>query len=104
MSVASALISNNKKRVGKTLKTSSNEGSLVKLNCFRTGKEEAIGIGDEIEKARNNISLNEITILVRAIFQTREFEERFLKIGLPYRIIEELSFMKEQKLKIVYLI
>ncbi len=99
LSVASALISNNKKRVGKTLKTSSNEGSLVKLNCFRTGKEEAIGIGDEIEKARNNISLNEITILVRAIFQTREFEERFLKIGLPYRIIGGIKFYERAEIK-----
>ncbi len=99
MSVASALISNNKKRVGKTLKTSSNEGSLVKLNCFRTGKEEAIGIGDEIEKARKNISLNEITILVRAIFQTREFEERFLKIGLPYRIIGGIKFYERAEIK-----
>ena len=99
LSVASALISNNKKRVGKTLKTSSNEGSLVKLNCFRTGKEEAIGIGDEIEKARKNISLNEITILVRAIFQTREFEERFLKIGLPYRIIGGIKFYERAEIK-----
>ena len=59
----------------------------------------AIGIGDEIEKARNNISLNEITILVRAIFQTREFEERFLKIGLPYRIIGGIKFYERAEIK-----
>ena len=80
LSVASELISNNKKRVGKTLKTNLDEGDLIKLNCYRNGKEEAISLSDEIEKnLRKSFSLNNITILVRAIFQTREFEERFLK-------------------------
>ena len=46
---------------------------------------------------KKNFSLNSISILVRAIFQTREFEERFLKIGLPYRIIGGTNFMKEQR-------
>ena len=79
MSVASELISHNK--VGKTLRTNLNDGDLIKLNCFRNGKEEAIGLSDEIEKnLKKNYSLNNITILVRAIFQTREFEERFLKL------------------------
>ena len=61
--------------------------NLVILNCFKNVKDEAIGISDEIEKIKNKISYNNIAILVRAIFQTREFEERFLKIGIPYRII-----------------
>ena len=61
------------------------EGDLVKLNCFRNGKDEAIGVADEIEKKlKKKYSLNNISILVRAIFQTREFEERFLKICLLY--------------------
>ena len=46
LSVASELISNNKNRVGKTLKTNSTEGELVKLSCFRNGKEEAVGLSD----------------------------------------------------------
>ena len=50
LSVASDLISNNQNRVGKTLKTTMEEGDLVRLNCFKNGKDEAIGISDEIEK------------------------------------------------------
>jgi DNA helicase-2/ATP-dependent DNA helicase PcrA len=50
LSVASNLISNNQNRVGKTLTTTMEEGDLVKLNCFKNGKDEAIGISDEIEK------------------------------------------------------
>ena len=100
LSVASELISHNKKRVGKTLRTNSDDGDLIKLNCFRNGKEEAIGLSDEIEKnLKKNYSLNNITILVRAIFQTREFEERFLKIGLPYRIIGGTKFYERSEIK-----
>ena len=100
LSVASELISNNKKRVGKTLKTNSDDGDLIKLSCYRNGKEEAIGLSDEIEKnLKKNYSLNNITILVRAIFQTREFEERFLKIGLPYRIIGGTKFYERAEIK-----
>jgi DNA helicase-2/ATP-dependent DNA helicase PcrA len=50
LSVASNLIANNQNRVGKTLKTSMEEGELIKLNCFKNGKDEAIGVSDEIEK------------------------------------------------------
>ena len=100
LSVASELISNNKKRVGKTLRTNSNEGDLIKLNCFKNGKDEAIGLSDEIENnLKKNYSLNNIAILVRAIFQTREFEERFLKIGLPYRIIGGTKFYERAEIK-----
>ena len=99
LSVASNLISNNQNRVGKTLVTEMEDGELIKLNCFKNGKEEAIGISDEIEKIKKEYSLNEIAILVRAIFQTREFEERFLKIGLPYRIIGGTKFYERAEIK-----
>tara|TARA_B100000989_G_scaffold4668_1_gene3244 strand:+ start:695 stop:2731 length:2037 start_codon:yes stop_codon:yes gene_type:complete len=99
LSVASKLISNNQNRVGKTLKSSMSEGDLIKLNCFKNGKDEAIGISDEIEKFKKRFSLNNIAILVRAIFQTREFEERFLKIGLPYRIIGGIKFYERAEIK-----
>ena len=99
LSVASSLISNNQNRVGKTLKTETEDGDLVKLNCFKNGKDEAIGVSDEIEKIKKNYSLNNIVILVRAIFQTREFEERFLKIGLPYRIIGGTKFYERAEIK-----
>ena len=100
LSVASGLISNNQNRVGKTLKSNSEDGELIRLNCFRNGKEEAIGLSDEVEKnLKNKFSLNNIAILVRAIFQTREFEERFLKIGLPYRIIGGIKFYDRAEIK-----
>jgi len=100
LSVASNLISNNQNRVGKTLISNMEEGDLVKLNCFKNGKDEAIGISDEIEKKLSKkYSLNEISILVRAIFQTREFEERFLKIGMPYRILGGTKFYERTEIK-----
>ncbi len=99
LSVASKLIANNINRVGKTLKTSMQDGDLLKLNCYKNGKDEAIGVSDEIEKIKNQYSLNEIAILVRAIFQTREFEERFLKIGLPYRILGGTKFYERAEIK-----
>ncbi|MDA8537985.1 UvrD-helicase domain-containing protein [Candidatus Pelagibacter bacterium] len=100
LSIASSLIANNQNRVGKTLKTTMEEGDLVKLNCFKNGKDEAIGISDEIEKKlKKKYSFNNIAILVRAIFQTREFEERFLKIGLPYRILGGTKFYERAEIK-----
>ncbi len=99
LSVASNLIANNQNRVGKTLNTTLEEGELVKLNCFKNGKDEATGISDEIERIKNDFKLNNITILVRAIFQTREFEERFLKIGLPYRILGGTKFYERAEIK-----
>jgi DNA helicase-2/ATP-dependent DNA helicase PcrA len=100
LSVASNLIANNQNRVGKTLVSEMEEGDLVKLNCFKNGKDEAIGISDEIEKRlKKKYSFNEMAILVRAIFQTREFEERFLKIGMPYRILGGTKFYERAEIK-----
>ena len=99
LSVASKLIANNQNRVGKILKTSLEEGDLINLNCYKNGKDEAIGVSDEIEKIKKKYSLNNVAILVRAIFQTREFEERFLKIGLPYRILGGTKFYERAEIK-----
>ena len=100
LSVASHLIAKNQKRVGKTLITTMEDGELVQLNCFKNGKDEAIGISDEIEKKiKKNYSFNNVAILVRAIFQTREFEERFLKIGMPYRILGGTKFYERAEIK-----
>ena len=99
LSVASHLISNNQSRIGKKLYTNEKDGELVSLSCYRNGKDEAIGVGDQIEKLKKKFSLNNISILVRAIFQTREFEERFLKIGLPYRIIGGTKFYERAEIK-----
>ena len=100
LSVASELISNNQNRVGKTLESTKELGEPVKLNCFKSGKDEAVGISDEVEQnLKKKYSLNNIAILVRAIFQTREFEERFLKIGMPYRIIGGTKFYERAEIK-----
>ena len=99
LSVASNLIENNQNRVGKTLNTTMEEGDLIKLNCFKNGKDEAIGLSDEIEKLKRKYTYNNIAILVRAIFQTREFEERFLKAGIPYRIIGGTKFYERAEIK-----
>ena len=100
LSVASNLITNNQNRVGKTLITTMEEGDLVQLNCFKNGKDEAIGVSDEIEKKiSKKFSYNNVAILVRAIFQTREFEERFLKIGMPYRILGGTKFYERAEIK-----
>ena len=99
LGVASKLIENNQNRVGKTLYTNQEEGELVTLDCFRNVKDEAIDISSSIEKFKKKNSLNEIAILVRAIFQTREFEERFLKVGIPYRIIGGIKFYERAEIK-----
>tara|TARA_B100001057_G_scaffold469085_1_gene529044 strand:- start:3 stop:2039 length:2037 start_codon:yes stop_codon:yes gene_type:complete len=99
LTVASSLISNNQNRVGKTLKSTMEAGDLIQLNCFKNGKDEAIGVSDEVEKIKKDFSLNNMAILVRAIFQTREFEERFLKIGLPYRILGGIKFYERAEIK-----
>ena len=100
LNVASELISKNENRLGKELISNQNQGELVNLNCFKNGKDEAISVSKIIE---NQISkkhrLNNVAILVRAIYQTREFEERFLKIGLPYRIIGGVKFYERAEIK-----
>ena len=100
LDTASGLISNNNSRVGKKLWSSGTTGELVKLNCYSNGKEEAEGVSDIIEnKIRTKYSLNNVSILVRAIYQTREFEERFLKIGLGYRVLGGIRFYERAEIK-----
>ena len=100
LETASNLISNNSNRVGKKLWSSATQGELVKLNCYRTGKDEAQGISDIIEKKiKNKYSLNDTAILVRAIYQTREFEERFLQVGIGYRVLGGIKFYERAEIK-----
>ena len=100
LSAASELISKNQGRVGKNLWTKGEEGEFVKLNCYKNGKDEAINISDIIEKKlKKKFSYNNTAILVRAIFQTREFEERFLKIGVGYRIVGGTKFYERSEIK-----
>ena len=100
LEAASSLISYNNDRVGKKLWSDSNEGELVKLNCFNSGKDEAEGVSDIIEtKLKKKYSLNNVSILVRAIYQTREFEERFLKVGIAYRVLGGIRFYERAEIK-----
>ena len=100
LNVASELISNNENRMGKTLNSNQSQGELINLNCFKNGKDEATGISKILEnKISKKYKLNDVAILVRAIFQTREFEERFLKIGLPYRILGGVKFYERAEIK-----
>ena len=100
LETASGLISNNNSRVGKKLWSSAGDGELVKLNCYSNGKEEAQGISDIIENViKGKYSLNNVSILVRAIYQTREFEERFLKIGIGYRVLGGIRFYERAEIK-----
>ena len=100
LSAASGLIGNNSDRLGKKLWTESADGELVKLNCYKNGRDEATGISNIIEKKlKIKYKLNNISILVRAIFQTREFEERFLKIGMGYRVIGGTKFYERAEIK-----
>ena len=100
LNVASELISNNENRMGKTLNSNQSQGDLISLNCFKNGKDEATGISKILEnEISKKYKLNDVAILVRAIFQTREFEERFLKIGLPYRILGGVKFYERAEIK-----
>jgi DNA helicase-2/ATP-dependent DNA helicase PcrA len=100
LSTASELISKNQGRLGKHLWTDGEKGEFVKINCYKNSKDEAINVSDVIEKKlKKKFSYNNIAILVRAIFQTREFEERFLKIGLGYRIVGGTKFYERAEIK-----
>ena len=99
LNTASFLIENNKNRVGKKIYTDGEKGDLINLSCYKSGKDEAINVGDKIESLKNDFGFNNMAILVRAIFQTREFEERFLKIGIPYRIIGGIKFYERAEIK-----
>ena len=100
LAAASGLIAQNEGRLGKTLWTDMAEGEKVKLTAAWDGEEEARKIGEEIENLqRKGVSLNDIAILVRAGFQTREFEERFITLGLRYRVIGGPRFYERQEIR-----
>ena len=100
LAAASGLIAQNEGRLGKTLWTDVAEGEKVKLTAAWDGEEEARKIGEEIEAfQRKSVSLNDIAILVRAGFQTREFEERFITLGLRYRVIGGPRFYERQEIR-----
>jgi DNA helicase-2/ATP-dependent DNA helicase PcrA len=100
LGAASGLIANNQGRLGKTLWTDDNEGEKVRIRGVWDGAEEARLVGDEIEALHaKDHSLDEMAILVRAGFQTREFEERLITLGVPYRIIGGPRFYERMEIR-----
>lgn len=100
LAAASGLIGNNSGRLGKTLFTDIGEGDRLQVLGVWDGPEEARRVGDEIEAhQRSGGSLNDVAILVRAQHQTREFEDRFIAIGLSYRIIGGFRFYERQEVR-----
>ena len=99
------MIAGNKGRLGKTLWTALDEGEKVRLIGHWDGEEEARWIGEEIEAMQRGtrgmepVGLDGIAILVRASHQMRSFEDRFLTIGLPYRVIGGPRFYERQEIR-----
>lgn len=100
LAAASGLIDANSQRLGKTLWTERNGGDKVRVIGVWDAPEEARRVGDEIERLeREGASLNQAAILVRAQFQTREFEDRFIAIGMGYKIIGGFRFYERAEIR-----
>jgi DNA helicase-2/ATP-dependent DNA helicase PcrA len=100
LAAADGLIAHNAGRLGKSLWTDAGEGEKVRVIGIWDGPEEARRIGEEAEaRMRAGGSLDDVAILVRAQFQTREFEERFIAIGLPYQIIGGFRFYERAEIR-----
>ncbi|WP_426260491.1 ATP-dependent helicase [Sphingomonas sp. DC1100-1] len=100
LGAASGVIAHNGGRLGKTLWTELDVGEKVRVLGVWDGPEEARRVSDEIEAAqRNGTPLDHIAILVRAQHQTREFEDRFISIGMPYRIVGGYRFYERAEIR-----
>jgi DNA helicase-2/ATP-dependent DNA helicase PcrA len=102
LGAASHLIAHNEGRLGKTLFTdrSDPEDARVQVHAAWDSEEEARAVGEEIEQAqRRGHALNDMAILVRASFQMREFEDRFVTLGLNYRVIGGPRFYERQEIR-----
>lgn len=100
LAAASGLITHNAGRLGKTLWTQCDHGEKVKVKGLWDGDEEARYVGREIETLqRQGFSLSSIAILVRAAYQTREFEDRLITLGIPYRVVGGPRFYERQEIR-----
>jgi DNA helicase-2/ATP-dependent DNA helicase PcrA len=100
LGAASGLIAKNESRLGKTLRTEREDGEQLTLRSHWDGDEEARAIGDDIENLqRKGEKLNDMAILVRASFQMRAFEDRFITLGIPYRVIGGPRFYERQEVR-----
>jgi len=97
---ASTLIKKNKGRYGKNLWSNNEEGEKISITGFWQTREESVFVSDEIEKLLSlKVQSKEIAILFRVSAHTRSFEERFIKLGLPYKIIGGLRFYERKEIK-----
>ncbi|MGQ0526575.1 MAG: ATP-dependent helicase, partial [Alphaproteobacteria bacterium] len=100
LKAAGAVIANNDGRLGKELWSEAGEGEKIAVRGLWDGEAEARWVGEEIEQLqRNKTSLDEIAVLVRAGFQTREFEERFIQLGIPYKVIGGPRFYERMEIR-----
>jgi DNA helicase-2/ATP-dependent DNA helicase PcrA len=100
LAAAAHIIAYNEGRLGKTLRTDDELGEKVGVTGAWDSEEEARAVGEEIEQLqRSGHALNQIAILVRASFQMREFEDRFVTLGLPYRVIGGPRFYERAEIR-----
>ena len=100
LGAASGLIAKNESRLGKTLHTDREAGEALTVRAHWDGDEEARAIGDDIEALqRQKHALDGMAILVRASFQMRAFEDRFITLGLPYRVIGGPRFYERAEIR-----
>lgn len=101
LAAASSVISNNQGRLGKTLWCEGEDGEKVRVQGLWDGDAEARFIAEEIETLQNhrNEKLRNMAILVRAGFQMREFEERFIQMGIPYRVFGGPRFYERAEIR-----
>lgn len=100
LAAASGLIAANSERLGKTLWTERNDGEKVRVIGVWDAPEEARRVGDEIERLeREGAPLDQVAILVRAQYQTREIEDRFIQIGLNYKIVGGFRFYERAEIR-----
>ncbi|HEX5079440.1 MAG TPA: UvrD-helicase domain-containing protein, partial [Geminicoccaceae bacterium] len=100
LGAASGLIAHNRSRHGKTLWTDGERGERVRIASLWDDQEEARFVGEEIEAwQRRGVPLNDMAVLVRAGFQTRAFEERFIHLGLPYRVVGGPRFYERAEIR-----
>lgn len=101
LAAASGVIANNGGRLGKTLWTEQEAGEKVRVVGVWDGPEEARRVAEEIEEVRrrDGIGYDQVAILVRAQHQTREFEDRFIATGIPYRIVGGFRFYERAEIR-----
>jgi DNA helicase-2/ATP-dependent DNA helicase PcrA len=100
LAAASGVIAHNRGRLGKTLWTEAEGGDKVRVSAANDGEDEARLVADEIEALqRKGAPLRQIAVLVRASFQTREFEERLMTLGLPYRVVGGPRFYERLEIR-----